>query len=192
MKDNVIVNLSNRHIHLSQQDIETLFGKGYQLKKVKDLLQPGQFAAEECIKLVGPKGEFPKIRILGPARNQSQCEIMYSDAFILGIEPPPVRESGDLKDSAPMTIIGPKGKIELKEGLIIAKRHIHLDPKTAENMGLKDKQIVSIEVGVDGRKTIYKDVVIRIKDSFLPECHLDFDEGSAASIKNGDKIKIIK
>jgi len=192
MKDTVILNLSNRHIHLSVQDLETLFGKGYQLKKMKDLLQPGQFAAEECIKLVGPKGEFPKVRILGPTRDKTQCEIMYSDAFVLGIIPPPVKESGDLNGSAPMTIVGPKGTITLKEGLIIAKRHIHLDPKTAEAVGVKDKQIVSIEAGIDGRKIIFKDVVIRVKDSFLPECHLDFDEGSAASIKNGDYVKVIK
>ncbi|MFN3411489.1 MAG: phosphate propanoyltransferase [Exilispira sp.] len=192
MKDTVIVNLSNRHIHLSQQDLEILFGKGYQLKKIKDLLQPGQYAADECVKLIGPKGEFPKVRILGPTRNKTQCEIMYSDAFVLGIEPPPVRESGDLNGSAPMVIEGPNGKLELKEGLIIAKRHIHLDPQTAEEMDLKDKQIVSVEVGVKERKTIYKDVVIRVKDTFLPECHLDFDEGSAASIKNGDIIKVIK
>lgn len=192
MKDTVIVNLSNRHIHLSQQDLETLFGKGYQLKKIKDLLQPGQFAAEECVKLIGPKGEFPKVRILGPTRNQTQCEIMYSDAFAIGIEPPPVRESGDLSGSAPMTIEGPCGRLNLKEGLIIAKRHIHLDPKTANEMGLKDKQIVSVEAGIKERKTIFKDVVIRVKDTFLPECHLDFDEGSAASIKNGDIIKVIR
>ncbi len=192
MKDTVIVNLSNRHIHLSQSDLEALFGKGYQLTKIKDLLQPGQFAAQECVKLVGPKGEFPKLRILGPTRNQTQCEIMYSDTFVLGIEPPPTRESGDLASSAPMTIVGPKGSIALKEGLIIAKRHIHLDPKTADEMGLKDKQIVSIEAGIDQRKVIFKDVVIRIKDTFLPECHIDFDEGSAASIKNGDIVKVIK
>ncbi len=192
MKDTVIVNLSNRHIHLSVQDLETLFGKDYQLKKIKDLLQPGQFAAEECVKLVGTKGEFPKVRILGPTRDKTQCEIMYSDAFVLGIEPPPVKESGDLVGSAPMTIVGPKGAVTLKEGLIIAKRHIHLDPKTAEEMGVKDKQIVSIEAGIEGRRTIFKDVVIRVKDSFLPECHLDFDEGSAASIKNGDFVKVLK
>ena len=192
MNDTVIVNLSNRHIHLCAEDLEILFGKGYQLKKAKDLLQPGQFAAEESVKLVGPKGEFSKVRILGPLRDKTQCEIMYSDSFILGITPPEVKESGDLKGSSGFTIVGPAGSLNKKEGLIIAKRHIHLDPKTAEKMGLKDKEIVSIEAGANERRIIFKDVVIRVKDSFLPECHIDFDEGSAGSIKNGDLVRIIK
>jgi putative phosphotransacetylase len=182
----VIINLSNHHIHLSQNDLEQLFGKGYKLQKLANLMQPGQFAAEETVDIRGTKGEIKKMRILGPIRSQTQCEIMLGDAWHLGVETPHIRLSGDLKGSSPFTIIGPKGTIEKKEGLIIAKRHIHLDEKTAKKWKVEKGQEVSIRAGLESRNIVFEDVIIRVNEKFVPECHIDFDEGNAAGIKNGD------
>ncbi|SHJ55962.1 putative phosphotransacetylase [Anaerobranca californiensis DSM 14826] len=183
------VGVSNRHLHLSQEDIYTLYGQCYELKPLKELSQPGQYAAEETVTLQGPKGSIEKVRVLGPARKQTQVEISKTDSFILGIKPP-VRDSGALANSSPITIIGPKGKVELKEGVILAQRHIHMHTTDAEELGLVDKQLVQVEV--DGeRGVIFKNVLVRVHESFALEFHIDTDEANAAGLANGDKVKIV-
>jgi len=187
----VVVNLSNHHIHLSQKDVESLFGPGYSLKLFKDLFQPGFFAAQESVSLVTPKGGVIKLRVMGPVRRRTQCELLQSDIRCFGFSDIPVSGSGQSNNSVAYKLIGPKGEIMIKKGLIIAQRHIHLDPKTAQNNNLSNKQKVSITAGKDGRKVTFHNVIIRVKDRYLPECHLDFDEGNAAGIANGDLAKII-
>ena len=181
----VVINLSNHHIHLSQVDLEQLFGKNYQLQKLHNILQPGQFAAQEKVKIVGEKGEL-EMRVLGPVRSETQCEIMLGDVFHLGVKNPQIRLSGDLQGSSPFKIIGPMGIVEKEEGLIIAKRHIHLDPKTAKGWGVMHGQEVAVRAGLKSREIVFEDVIIRVSEKFVPECHIDFDEGNAAGIKNGD------
>jgi putative phosphotransacetylase len=181
-------NISNRHTHLSQQDIEALFGPGYRLKKQKDLLQPGQFACEEVVIIQGPKGKIDKVRVLGPARKQTQVEVSMTDSFVLGVEPP-VRDSGDLAGSAPIRVIGPKDSVELKEGCIIAKRHMHFHLKDAAEYGVKDKDIVRVRAGIGGpREVVFDGVLVRVGEDMALECHLDTDEGNACLLKNGDKV----
>ncbi len=187
----VVINLSNHHIHLSQEDLEQLFGKGYELKKLADLRQPGQFAAEETVDIQGPKGELKNLRVLGPVRSQTQCEIMLGDTWHLGIKKSHIRLSGDLQGTSPFTIIGPQGKVEKKEGLIVAKRHIHLDEKTAKKWQVEHGQEVSIRAGLDERNVVFEDVIIRVSQKFVPECHIDFEEGNAAGIKNGDMGEVL-
>lgn len=187
----VIINLSNHHIHLSQEDLDKLFGKGYELKNIHDLMQPGQFAAKETVTIKGTKGEIKNMRILGPVRVKTQCEIMLGDVWHLGVENPVIRLSGDLKGSSPFTIIGPQGTVEKEEGLIIAKRHIHLDPETAKKWNVTNGQEVSLRAGLESRNVVFEDVIIRIDKKFVPECHVDFDEGDAAGIKNGDFGRVL-
>lgn len=179
----VLINLSNRHIHLSQEDLKALFGKD-SLTKTKDLMQPGQFATEELVTVKGPKGQIEKIRVLGPVRKETQCEILASDQFKLGVGGCAVRESGQLDGSFPMEVIGPAGSVKKERGLIIAKRHIHMTPKDAANFAVADKEIVDLEIEGE-RGAIFKNVVIRVNDNFALECHLDFDEGNAVGIGNG-------
>lgn len=192
MEKFVLVNLSNRHLHISQADLEILFGPGHQLKNIKDLMQPGQYACEETVTLVGPKGSIENVRILGPVRAQTQVEVLQSDVFKLGKIQPPVRESGALSGSAPFKLVGPKGFIERSEGMMIAMRHIHMDPASAQQFGCKDKEVVKLRVGVPGREAILENVVIRVSPSYALECHIDFDEGNAVGIGNGSKGEIIK
>lgn len=186
----VLINLSNRHIHLSQDDLQALFGKAA-LTKVKDLLQPGQFAAEEMVTIKGPKGQIDNVRVLGPTRKETQCEILASDQFKLGVPGCAVRESGQLEGSFPMEVIGPKGSVKKERGLIVAKRHVHMTPADAERYGVVDKEVVDLEVGGE-RGVVFRGVVIRVRDDFALECHLDFDEGNAAGIGNGAMGTIIK
>ena len=181
----VLINLSNRHIHVSREDLDILFGPGYELNNIKSLVQPGQYAAEETVSISGPKGGFDKVRILGPVRKATQCEVMQSDLYRLGLPDTPTRESGDIAGSSAFTLTGPKGSIEKTEGLIVAQRHIHLDPPTAEQMGLANKQIVTLEAGSEKKKIAFRQVVVRVHKSYACECHLDFDEGNAAGLKNG-------
>jgi putative phosphotransacetylase len=188
----ILINLSNRHIHVSQEDLEILFGKNYELKSLKDLLQPGQYAAQEVLTISGPKGSIENVRILGPVRKATQCEVLQSDLFKLGLPNAPTRESGKVEGSSPFKITGPAGSVDKKEGLLVAQRHIHLDPASAEKMGLHDNQIVSLTAGSEQKKVTFHACVIRVNKSFAPECHLDFDEGNAAGIKNGDKGLITK
>lgn len=185
----VPIGVSNRHIHVSKEDLEILFGKGYELTKLKDLGQPGQYASKETVKIIGPKGSFEKVRILGPVRNATQLEISLTDGYLLGIKPP-VRESGKIENTPGVTIEGPKGTIKKSSGVIAALRHIHMPPEIAERYGVKDKDFVEVECnGV--RKAVLGNVLVRVSDRFELEMHIDTDEANASGLKNGDKIKIL-
>lgn len=192
VKNSIIVNLSNRHIHLSQEDVDILFGKGYQLTKVKDLVQPGQYACAECVSVVCDKGALENVRVLGPTRPETQLEILQSDTYKLTNTPVPVRESGQLAGSASYELVGPAGRVVKPAGMVVAVRHIHLDLKTAEELGLVDKQVVKIRVGAPGREIIFENVVARVSASYAAECHIDIDEGNACGIGNGSRAQIIK
>lgn len=189
MERKVLVEISARHIHLSQSDLETLFGVGYQLTVKKMLSQPGQFAAEERVTVVGPKKELANITILGPVRKDTQVELSLTDARSIGISAP-IRESGDIFKTAPCKIVGPKGSIEIAEGVIIAKRHIHVTPLDAVRFGLMDKQIVQVKIPTKDRSLIFDDVVIRVRGDFETAMHIDTDEGNAAGI-SGEVYGII-
>ena len=190
VSDKIPVGLSNRHLHLIIQDIETLFGKGARLTKLRDLSQPGQFAANETITLVGPKGRMDKVRVLGPVRKETQVEVSKTDSYILGIKPP-VRISGDVKGSSGIRIIGPKGEIDLKEGVIIAQRHIHMSPDEARSFGVKDGDIVKVKVAGE-RALIFDNVIIRSGPTHRLDFHIDIDEANAAGLSQGDFVEIIK
>lgn len=186
----VPVGVSARHIHLTQEHVETLFGKGYQLTK-KKMLMGGQFASNEVVTIVGLKlRAIENVRILGPVRKKSQVEISATDAIKLGINVP-VRESGDVAGSAPIAIVGPKGVLYLNEGCIIAMRHIHMSPADAMAAGVKDGDFVSVKAENE-RGTIFNHVKIRVDESFTLEMHIDTDEANAAQIKCGDTVRIMK
>ena len=187
----VLIETSARHVHLSKEHIDILFGAGHELTFKKALSQPGQFACEERVTVVGEKKEIKNISILGPARSATQVEVSLTDARTLGVKAP-VRESGDIAGSGACKIIGPCGEVEISEGVIAAKRHIHLTPEAAAEMGVKDKQIVCVKIDSDGRKTIFGDVVIRVSDKFSPAMHIDTDESNAACVKPGTMGEIIK
>ena len=174
----VLVETSARHVHLTAEHIEILFGKGATLTHKKDLSQPGQFACEERVTLEGPKKSIANVIILGPARPATQVELSFTDARTLGINAP-VRESGDVAGSAPLKIVGPCGSVELAEGAIIAKRHIHLTPADAAEFGVTDKQIVGLKIESE-RTTVFYDVVVRVNPNFSAAAHLDTDEANAA------------
>lgn len=184
------VGVSARHIHLTQEAVETLFGPGHQLT-FKSELMGGQFAAEETCTIVGLKlRAMEKVRVLGPVRKANQVEISATDARTLGVAAP-VRNSGDTKGSAPIAIVGPKGAIYLKEGCIVAARHIHMSPEDAARYGLKDKDVVSVQADNE-RGTIYDQVLIRVDPTFTLEMHIDTDEANAAGIKQGDRVRLLK
>lgn len=185
----VPVGVSNRHIHLSQADVETLFGKGYELTKKKDLMG-GQFAANECCTIVGLKlRAIENVRVLGPVRKKTQVEISQTDARKLGINVP-VRESGDVAGSAPIAIVGPKGAVYCEEGCIIAARHIHMSPADAKEAGVKDGDYVKVRVDNE-RGTTFEHVKIRVDESFTLEMHIDTDEANASQINQNDKVMIV-
>ncbi len=184
MKKEVLVETSARHVHVSQEALETLFGAGYQLTKKKDLSQPGQFACEERVQVIGEKGSFPAVSILGPVRPSTQVELSASDARSIGVKAP-IRESGDIAGSGGCKIVGPKGEVEISEGVIVAKRHIHATPEDAEKYGIEDKQIVNVKVETDGRTLIFGDVVVRVSPKFALALHIDTDESNAASATPG-------
>ena len=180
MSNKVLVETSARHVHITEEQIEILFGAGAKLTHKNDLSQPGQYACEERVTIVGPKKPIANVIILGPARGKAQVEVSFTDARTLGIEAP-VRESGDVAGTPGCKLVGPCGEIELSEGVIIAKRHVHLDPATAEQFGLSDKQIVSLKIDNGlGRSTVYGDLVVRVNENFAPALHLDTDESNAA------------
>ena len=179
MDNKILIETSARHVHLTEEHIEILFGKGHTLTNKKDLSQPGQFACTERVDLVGPKKTIPGVSILGPARPASQVEVSFTDARTLGVTAP-VRESGDIAGSAPVKLVGPEGEVELTEGVIIAKRHIHLTPDDAAKFGVKDKEIVSVKVVNNDRSTIFGDVVCRVSPKFAAAMHIDTDEANAA------------
>ncbi|NBG88509.1 phosphate propanoyltransferase [Isachenkonia alkalipeptolytica] len=181
--------LSNRHLHLSQEDIQQLFGENYNLCTLKDLSQPGQFACEEKVDMIGPKGEIKGIRVLGPARPQTQIEVSVSDSFILGVKPP-VRDSGDIEGSPGVTLRGPKGEVNLNKGVIIAARHIHMHTSDAERFNVVDKQKVKVRTSGE-RAVVFENVLVRVSPKYALEMHLDTDEGNAANLKNGVLVEMI-
>lgn len=187
----VLVETSARHVHVTKEALDVLFGEGYELTVKKELSQPGQFASNERVAVVGAKGEFPAVSILGPCRNASQVELSASDARSIGVTAP-VRESGDIEGSGACTLRGPKGEVELKEGVIVAKRHIHLTPDVAEEFGVEDKQIVSVKLETEGRSLVFGDVVVRVNKNFAPAMHIDTDESNAAFATPGLMGEIIK
>lgn len=185
----VPVGISNRHVHLSQQDIETLFGPGHELTPTKDLSQPGQFATEEIVTLVGPKGSMEGVRVLGPARKATQVELAATDTFKLGVRPP-VRDSGEHEGTPGIELVGPKGSVKLDAGVIIAARHIHMTPEDAQKYNLKDGD--HVKVAVSGpRAGIFERVLIRVSPNYALDMHVDTDEGNAFNLKNGDIVEVI-
>lgn len=188
---NIPVGISNRHIHLSREHVEILFGKGYQLTKLKDLSQPGQFACKEQLTIIGPSMRaIEGVRVLGPERKASQVEISRTDSYVLKVKPP-VRESGDIKGSSPITIIGPCGIVTLAEGCIIANRHIHMSEDEGKAFGVRDGEYVDVELCGE-RRSLFYDVQIRVHKDFRLEMHIDTDDANAAGVGNGFKAKLLK
>ncbi|MBI4386776.1 MAG: phosphate propanoyltransferase [Elusimicrobia bacterium] len=189
-KTPIPIGISNRHVHLDQAHWDVLFGKGAQPRKFRTVKQPGFYACFETVDLEGPKGRVEKVRLIAPHRPKSQIEISRTDAAVLGLKPP-VRDSGKLEGSSPVRVIGPKGSIELKEGLIIARRHIHFHPLEARSMGVRDGEIVRVRAGNGGpRELVFEQVLIRVSDQFSLELHIDTDEANAAWVKTGDVVNI--
>lgn len=187
----VPVGVSNRHIHLSREDLDTLFGRGYELTPIKELSQPGQYACREQLTIVGPSlRPIEGVRVLGPVRKKSQVEISMTDSYTLKVKPP-VRQSGNIAGSAPITIIGPKGVVSLSEGCIIANRHIHMSPTEARNFGIADGDTVTVDV-TGTRRTRWYDVQVRVHPDFRLEMHVDTDDANAVGIGNGSRVKITK
>ena len=174
----VLLETSARHIHLSQEHVDILFGAGHQLTHKKDLSQPGQFACEERVTVVGPKRELKNVSILGPVRKESQVELSATDARSIGLNAP-VRESGVLEGSAPCKLVGPAGEVDLEYGVIVAKRHIHITPEDAQAFGVSDKEIVKVKADSEGRSLIFDDVVVRVSASYATAMHIDTDEANA-------------
>lgn len=186
----VLVETSARHVHVTQEDLETLFGAGYQLTVKKMLSQPGQFASNEKVTIVGTKGQMTA-SILGPVRKASQVEVSLTDARSIGVTAP-IRESGDIAGSGACKLVGPCGEVELKEGVIAAKRHIHMTPADAEAFGVKDKDEVSVKVETNGRSLTFGDVVVRVSDKFALAMHIDTDESNAGCVAPGTMGEVIK
>lgn len=187
----VKIGVSQRHIHLSREHLDILFGKGYELTKKKTLMGR-EYAAEECVTLVGPSLKaIEKVRVLGPVRKDTQVEISRTDTFILKVSPP-VRPSGEIKGSERMVIVGPKGSVYLNEGVIIANRHIHLTPQYAQQHDIKDGDWVDVVCHGKEKTTKFYDVQIRVRDDFNVEMHIDTDDANSAGLRNGDMVTIIK
>ena len=192
MANQFIVETSARHAHVTQETLELLFGEGYQLTVKKELSQPGQFASNERITVVGPKKELANVSILGPCRKLNQVELSVTDARSIGIDAP-IRESGDVAGSGACKLIGPKGEVELKEGVIVAKRHIHMTEKDAADFGVTNGEIVNVLIeNGNGRKTIYGDTVIRVSNSYALAMHVDTDESNAAACARNQMGTIVK
>ncbi|SHI90185.1 phosphate propanoyltransferase [Lutispora thermophila] len=190
MEKFVPVSMSNRHVHLSKKDLEALFGEGYELTVMKELSQPGQYACEEKVDVVGPKGALKGVRILGPVRPSTQVEISKFDARAMGVEGV-VRASGNTAGTPGCILVGPKGQVELKEGVIVAARHIHMHTSDASKFGLKDKDVVKVRVGNE-RAVVFENVVVRVHPEYALDMHIDIEEGNAAGINNGDLGEIIR
>lgn len=190
MEKFVPVNMSNRHVHVTQEHLEILFGEGHVLTKTKDLSQPGQYACEEKVDIVGPKNTIKGVRILGPVRPSTQVEVSMFDARTLGVEGV-VRASGNISGTPGCTLIGPKGQVEIKEGVIVAARHIHMSLEDGEKYGCKDKDIVKVRVGNE-RAVVFENVVVRVGSNYALDMHIDIEEGNAAGIKNGTMGEIIR
>ncbi len=191
MGNSVLIETSARHVHVTEADLIKLFGEGATLTVKKMLSQPGQFASEQKVTLVGPKKEIANVSILGPCRKATQVEISATDARTLGVDIV-VRESGDIKGTPGIKLVGPAGELELTEGVIVAKRHIHLTPEDAKEFGLEDKQVVSVKVDSECRSLIFGDVVVRVNANFAKAMHIDTDESNAACVAMGTYGEIIK
>ena len=187
----VLVETSARHVHVTQEVLETLFGKGYVLTKKKDLSQPGQYACQERVDVVGSKKTLTGVSILGPVRPETQVELSLTDARSIGVTAP-VRESGDIAGSGACKLVGPCGEVDIAEGVIAAKRHIHMTTADAARMGLADKQVVSVQIPSDGRALVFGDVVVRVSDKYALAMHIDTDESNAAGVAPGTMGTIIK
>lgn len=185
----VTVGVSNRHIHLSHEHAEALFGKGYEFSKLKTLRQPGQFAYEETVTITGPKGSLPNVRVLGPTRDYTQVEVSKTDTFVLGIDPP-VRDSGDIENTPGIEVTGPHGTLQLEKGVILPFRHLHLHPDEAEELGVKDKDLVAVKTTGE-RMVILENVLCRVNENYVAEFHIDTDEANASGLGNGDLVKIV-
>lgn len=190
MAKTVLVETSARHVHVSKEDLAILFGEGYELTKKKDLSQPGQYACEERVQVIGTKGSFPAVSILGPARPETQVELSAGDARSIGVKAP-IRESGDIEGSGACKLVGPCGEVDLEKGVIVAKRHIHMTTADAAEYGLKDKQIVSVKVDSADRSLVFGDVVVRVSDSYALAMHIDTDESNAACVAPGTYGEIL-
>ena len=186
-----LIETSARHVHVTKEVLNTLFGEGYELTVKKELSQPGQFASNERVAVIGPKGQFPAVSILGPVRPETQVELSASDARSIGVAAP-IRESGDISGSGACKLVGPKGEVEISEGVIIAKRHIHATPEDAEALGVKDKEIVNVKVDSPERSLIFGDVVVRVSPKYALAMHIDTDESNAASVTPGMMVEIVK
>lgn len=185
------IGVSNKHIHLSRKDMDVLFGEGSELTPIKDLGQPGQYACAETLTVKGPKGEFARVRVLGPLRNETQVEISKTDARTIGVKAP-IRESGVLDGTPGVELIGPKGSVKLEKGAIVALRHIHMTPEIAKQWGVKDKDIVDVKVNGGERAGILGNVLVRVSDKYALEMHVDTDEANACCLDNNDTVTIIK
>jgi putative phosphotransacetylase len=186
----VPVGISNRHIHLGQADADKLFGKNHEFKVLKELSQPGQFAYEEVVTLVGPKGSLAKVRVLWPCRKETQVEVSLTDTFALGVMAP-IQISGDLEGTPGIKVVGPEGEVELSRGVIVAQRHLHISVADAKDRGLKNKEIIKIRV--EGpRAMIFDNVSVRVDDRYVLDCHIDTDEANAAALKGGAWGEIVK
>ncbi|OGR82328.1 MAG: hypothetical protein A2902_00860 [Elusimicrobia bacterium RIFCSPLOWO2_01_FULL_64_13] len=188
-KHPIIVNISNRHWHCTRETFERLFGPGVEPTHIRDLIQPGQYACRETVALKGPKGEIKKARLIGPFRSYDQIELSKTDCAALGVDAP-VRDSGNVKGSAPITLIGPAGEVRLEEGAIIQMRHVHFQTQEAETYGVKNMEYARIRVGVPPRDAVLS-VLCRVRDDMKLECHLDTDEGNAMSVRNGDSVVLL-
>ena len=191
MAKEFLVEISARHVHVTKETLETLFGKGYELTVKKELSQPGQYASNERVTVVGPKKELTGVSILGPCRKADQVELSATDARSIGVAAP-IRESGDVKGSGACKLIGPAGEVELSEGVIVAKRHIHMTPEDAENFGVKDAQIVKVAINTDGRSLVFGDTVVRVSPSYALAMHVDTDEANAAAIPGSCMATIVE
>ena len=191
MAKQFIVETSARHVHVTQKDLETLFGAGYELHPKKYLSQPGQYASEERVDVVGPKKTLARVSILGPVRPETQIELSLTDARSIGVNAP-IRESGDVAGSGACKLVGPCGEVEVAEGVIAAKRHIHMTPEDAKEFEVEDKQIVSVKVNTEGRSLIFGDVVVRVSPKYALAMHIDTDESNAACAGNGTMGEIVK
>ena len=191
MSTQIPIGVSNKHIHLSRKDMDALFGEGSELTPIKDLVQPGQYACAETLAVRGPKGEFVRVRVLGPLRNESQVELSKTDARPIGINAP-IRESGVLDGTPGVELIGPKGSVMLEQGAIVALRHIHMTPEIAKQWGVKDKDIVDVKVNGGERAGVLGNVLIRVSDKYALEMHVDTDEANACCLDNNDTVSIIK
>lgn len=187
---NIPVGVSSRHIHLKQEHVHALFGDGYELTKLKDLSQPGEFAANETVKVVGSKGSFEKVRVLGPVRNFTQLEISLTDSFTLGVKAP-IRSSGNIEETPGITLVGPQGEMQIEHGVIIAERHIHMTPDDAEKFEVSDGEYVSVKTEGE-RGLVFNQVLIRVKDTYALDMHIDTDEANAAGLKTGDTVQLLK